>query len=348
MMKNKARRRGLVAILFPVRLFILACCWLPVSLSFAARQDSIRLPELPAGVIQQSFPLAHHAGNLHYFIKTANKRDAVTSALVVIHGYPHDAINTLKAASQAGEGLPASRSVPIIAPFFQLPARLTGHCSSKELPASQPGDALWDCHSWLNGGQDLAKNIGAFQAMDQLLIYLKQMWPDLRQVTIAGFSAGGQFVQHYAGFAKVPPGLQMRYVVSDPGSWLYFDAIHSTTNCPQANQWKYGLENMPSELKDQAVQARERYRRANVTYLEGGEDKGKGKGRYYRILDKSCAAMLQGFYRLDRGINYARYDSEILKPLKPHPLHIIAGCGHKVSCVFPSAEGKQALFASGR
>lgn len=304
--------------------------------------------KLPAGVREQSFSLAEHAGNIHYFIKAARNSDTVTSMLVVMHGYPHDALGTLKAASQAANSVAASDSAAIIAPFFQLPARLTGHCSSMELPTTQPGDALWDCHSWLNGGQDQAKNIGAFQVMDQLLIHLKQMWPDLRQVTIAGFSAGGQFVQHYIGFAKIPQGLQMRYVVSDPGSWLYFDSLHSITNCPQAAEWKYGLENMPPELKEQAVLARERYRRANITYLEGAEDRGKGRGRYYRILDKSCAAMLQGFYRLDRGINYARYDSEILQSLKPHPLHIVAGCAHQVSCVFPSAEGKQALFASGR
>ena len=304
--------------------------------------------KLPAGVREQSFPLAGHAGNMHYFVKPARKGDAVTSALVVMHGYPHDAVNTLEAASQAANSVAAADSVPIIAPFFQLPARLAGHCSSEGMPASQPDDALWDCHSWLDGGQDRAKNIGAFQVMDQLIIHLKQRWPGLRQVTLAGFSAGGQFVQHYIGFAKPPQGLQMRYVVSDPGSWLYFDPLSSTTHCPQAGQWKYGLENMPSGLKEQAVQARERYRRANITYLEGAQDRGKGKGRYYRILDKSCAAMLQGSYRLDRGINYARYDSERLRSLKLHPLHIVAGCGHKVSCVFPSAEGKQALFASGR
>lgn len=333
---------------FPVRLFFLAYCWLLSSLSIAAQQQGSSLLNLPAGVREQSFPLADSAGNMHYFIKPARKSDTVTSALVVMHGYPHDAINTLKAASQAADNVAAADSVPIIAPFFPLSARLTGHCSSKGMPASQPGDALWDCQSWLDGGQDRAKNIGAFQAMDQLIVHLKQRWPDLRQVTLAGFSAGGQYVQHYIGFAKPPQGLQMRYVVSDPGSWLYFDPMPSITNCPQADQWKYGLENMPSGLEEQAVGARERYRRANITYLEGAEDRGRGKGRYYRILDKSCMAMLQGSYRLDRGINYARYDSEKLQSLKPHPLHIVAGCGHQVNCVFLSADGKEALFASGR
>lgn len=343
---NKARRQGSVTISFPVRLFFVACCWFLSSFPIAAQQK--RLLAYPAGVSQQTFALARHAGNSHYFIKSAQKGDIVTSALVVIHGYPHDTLNTLSAALQAAKSVPASGSVPIIAPYFPLPARLNGRCSSTGLPAPAPGDALWDCQSWLDGGLDQAKNIGSFQVLDQLLIHLKQKWPDLQQVTIAGFSAGGQFVQHYTGFAKPPQGLQMRYVVSDPGSWLYFDAVRSTALCPQASQWKYGLENMPSGLEAQAAQARERYRRANITYLEGAEDRGKGKGRYYRILDKSCGARLQGFYRLDRGINYARYDSEILKPPGPHQLHIVAGCGHKVSCVFPSAEGKQALFASGR
>ena len=345
---KRAQRPGSVTIPFPVRLFVLAGSWLFSALSGAAQPNSSSLMKLPAGVKEQSFLLAHHAGNMHYFIKPARNSDTVTSALVVMHGYPHDAVNTLEAASQAAEGLAGADSVPIIAPFFQLPLRLTSRCSSQGLPVSQPGDALWDCHSWLDGGKDRAKAVGAFQATDQLLAHLKQKWPDLRQVTLAGFSAGGQFVQHYAGFAKPPSGLHMSYVISDPGSWLYFDAIYPTTHCPQAGQWKYGLGKMPPELEEQAGQARERYRRADITYLEGAEDRGKGAGRDYRILDKSCAAMLQGTYRLDRGIHYARYDREMLAPLTPHRLYIVAGCDHKVGCVFPSAEGKRALFASGR
>lgn len=39
------------------------------------------------------------------------------------------------------------------------------------------------------------------------------------------FLAGGQFVQRYVGFAEVrrPHSFPVRYVVAEPGSWLYFD-----------------------------------------------------------------------------------------------------------------------------
>ncbi|MCX8956179.1 hypothetical protein EHW64_02395 [Erwinia psidii] len=301
----------------------------------------------PQDVSEQTFVTQPSGENFHYFISNAKISDNVTSALIVMHGHPRDVGKTLTAALMAARNTPAASQIPVIAPLFQVSDAQSVHCRSAGLPAALPEDALWNCHSWLDGGPDVQNRLSAFSALDQLLAHLKQRWPSLRQVTVAGFSAGGQFVQHYVAFARPPVGMRMRYVIADPGSWLWFDP-RALTTCPQINQWKYGLEKVPLWLDDRLAGARERYRNADVRYLEGGDDRGSGPGSYLHILDKSCAANSQGRYRLDRGIRYARYDSEVLKPVIPHPLEVAAGCRHDVLCVFPSQAGRQALFTPAR
>lgn len=57
---------------------------------------------------------------------------------------------------------------------------------------------------WIEGGLDNAGKTGSFNAMDNLLADMKRRWPSLQTITVAGFSAGAQFVQHYVGFAHPP------------------------------------------------------------------------------------------------------------------------------------------------
>ncbi|WP_414160224.1 hypothetical protein [Serratia sp. BNK-26-b] len=303
------------------------------------------------------------AGSLPYFVARARSPQPRT-ALVVMHGHPRDAAKTLQAAIDAAQG--AGDNSLLVAPLFQVPVKLAVHCHSAGLPRPQDGDALWRCGSWIAGGLDNGGKTGSFNAMDNLLADLKRRWPSLQSITVAGFSAGAQFVQHYVGFAHPPSGVRMRYVVADPGSWLYFDNLRplptswgscgsETTcrfrwqtlddgRCPQANRWKYGLETFPAHLQRTADAARRRYAAADITYLAAADDTGTAPGAYYRILDKSCAAQLQGPYRLQRALAYADYDRRYLAPDKPHRLTIVPGCGHNVACVFPAPAARHTLF----
>lgn len=319
------------------RLMVLMACWIPV-----ISQASSAPLAWPAHVREHTFALAANAGNFHYFtLVPANGQ--VTRALIVLHGHPRDVGNTLSAAAQAASTISDAQNIAIVAPLFQVSTADARHCHSDGLPEALPNDALWNCHSWLEGGKDQAGNTSAFRALDETIGNLKQRWPALSDITVAGFSAGGQFVQHYIAFSHPPAGVTLRYVVADPGSWLYFDSLTANA-CPAVSDYKYGMHNLPAWLQEDPDMARERYRSANIRYLEGGDDQGKGKGRYWRILDKSCAAMAQGRSRRERGENYARYDRDILKPARPHTLAIVTGCAHDVRCVFPSVEGRQALF----
>jgi hypothetical protein len=280
---------------------------------------------------------------------------APTRALVAMHGHPRDADTTFDAALLAVRNADALADTLVVAPVFQVAADKAGRCSTPGVPAAQPGDLLWTCGSWLEGGRaDNGAHITSFAAMDALVAELARRWPSLRTVTIAGFSAGAQMVQHYIGFANQAQAgagsVAVRYVVADPGTWLYFDAWRpqpvADGACPGVNRWKYGTDDLPASMAPvrTAAQARQRYAAADISYLEGALDSSDAKGTYYGILDKSCAAMAQGPYRMQRGLAYAQYDRTLLAPGKRREVVVVPGCAHDVACVFPSEAARAALL----
>ena len=118
--------------------------------------------------------------------------------------------------------------------------------------------------------------------------------------------------------------------------------------CPGHDRWKYGTAELPAALGRDAAQARARYAAAEVHYLEGALDSSADKGTYYPILDKSCAAMLQGPYRLQRGVAYAAYDRALLAPAQARQVTVVPGCAHDVGCVLPSDAARAVLFPAPR
>ncbi|WP_455922550.1 hypothetical protein [Pseudomonas putida] len=265
-------------------------------------------------------------GSLHYFASQA-PNDQAQSALIVLHGFHHDARRTFDTGvAVAPQGL-------VIAPLF---ASVGNQCQGSDEPAPQPGDLQWSCGGWAQGEPALqGGTVTAFQAMDALIAQVRRQWPSVRSITVAGFSAGAQLVQHYIGFAAPQPGL--RFVVADPGSWLYFNATrpYPAGDCPALNQWKYGTDHLPAWLPHDARTAARRYADAEVHYLAGTLDTGRGKGTAYKVLDRSCAAMAQGAYRFERAQAYAQAQGQ--------PLIEIPGCGHDMRCVFESAAARTLL-----
>lgn len=323
--------------------------------------------------------LEGQAGTLNYFVArrpSAPADDAATSALVALHGHPRDANKTLAAGELAARQAGRAADTLVVAPLFQVASPADERCHSAGVPAAQAGDALWTCSSWMAGGAAKGSSVSSFAALDQLLADLKRRWPRLRNMTITGFSAGGQFVQHYIGFAHPPAGLSVRYVVADPGTWLYFDEVRpsplrggqpvdwrsctpvsgegacdyvlasppATAQCPDYARWKYGIDQLPAALGKTGAAARQQYAQSDVSYLEGALDMGEGPGTVYRLLDKSCGAQMQGPYRLQRGLAFLAYDQQVLSTAKPRSLTVVPGCAHDVSCVFPSAAAAGVLF----
>jgi hypothetical protein len=337
-----------------------------------------------------SFEPAGANGSLHYYASRAPgdvAAAAPTTALIAVHGHPRDANTTFDAAWLAAQRAGVSATTLVVAPVFQVDAAAASKCRTAGVPPDRSGDLLWTCGSWLAGAASLNGNrLGAFAALDALVAELRRQWPSLHTVTIAGFSAGAQMVQHAIGFAAAPEaGLTLRYVVSDPGSWLYFDALRpqpmqrdaevdwpacktvddaaaspsaegrctlrfvaAAPDCAAANRWKYGTDDLPAVLGRSAAAARARYVAADISYLEAALDSDAAPGTAYKVLDKSCGAAAQGPYRLQRGLAYGAYDRDVLAPPKARPVTVVPGCAHSVACVFPAPEARAALFGAAR
>lgn len=314
-----------------------------------------------AAPVLRDFELPGQAGRMHYYASDiAEPQDAV----LVMHGHPRDANRSFDAGERAVQEAGRAQQTLVLAPIYQVDGTQAAKCRSEGVPAAQAGDALWTCSSWLAGQPSTGDHpIGSFAALDALIAEVHRQWPSLKSLTLVGFSAGAQMLQHSVGFAADAP-LPVRYVIADPGSWLYFDPVRPTpvkgwkdcstrdcdfklavpeaSACPAYDSWKYGTQALPGHLGRTAAQARGRYAAADVSYLQGELDTGEGKGRYYGILDKGCAASLQGPYRLQRGLAYAAYDRKRLGTQRQ--VTIVPGCSHDVECVVPSAAARRVLF----
>ncbi|WP_407309577.1 hypothetical protein [Pseudomonas sp. nanlin1] len=290
-------------------------------------------------------PVPGH-GQMHYY---SSNNGAPRAALIVLHGHPRDALRSFNAVTQALQGSPWAATTLLIAPQFQVGQDAAAHCTGPNVPAMQTNELLWTCRSWVEGAPaDNEPAVTSFSALDALLRHLAAQWPSLRQVTVVGFSAGAQMVQHYIGFAQAAPdSIQaVRYAVASPGSYLYFDPARPfpVAHCPGSNRWRYGLEGAPPWLEQGIAQAKSRYATATIDYLVGALDSSQAPGAFYRILDKSCAAMAQGPFRLQRAQAYVAAENA-QRPLDaPRRLTIVPGCGHDVTCVLGSSAAQQVLF----
>ena len=319
-----------------IRLAVLAALLLAPVAATAAPARRIMRVALPGGTM------------LGYYIATTPA--SVRSILIGVQGYVRDANRTWDAAAKAVADAGHADDTLVVAPIFAVAAPEAQRCQYHGVPEAAPGDALWHCGNWSGGapaGND--PRVTSFTAMDTLIAALAREFPTARRITVAGFSAGGQYVQRYAAFAAPPPaGVHLRFVVADPSSFLYFDPERPQPGiaaCPSYNRWKFGTEALPPFLGRSAAAARATYADADLSYLEGSLDRDAGPGTAYRNLARNCAAELQGPFRLQRGLAYAAYDKAKLAH-GAHPLTIVPGCAHSVSCVFPAPAARAALFGN--
>jgi hypothetical protein len=380
-MINRARQTAMPsaasALFFPVSglrvswrlLILLAVCWL----AFAFPALAADAPDCTQVASDACLLAVQPAGSSLKVLYYASLPGAAAplNAVIAMHGHSHDASKTFDATLAAARTSSEVQRTLVVAPILQVDDAHAARCSSAGVPEADGSELTWSCDSWMEGAA--AQNdshVTSFAAIDALIGDVKKRWPIVQTITLAGFSAGAQMVQHYIGFAAAfPAETRIRFVVADPGSWLYFDPVRpvldaspncrsdtagsscaigfarpDASTCAQYDRWKYGLAGVPASLPQPDIGARARYVRSEIYYLEGELDSSEGPGRAARVLDRSCPARLQGTFRLQRGQAYEAYDVQILAPPRAHPLAVVPGCAHDVACVFPSDAGRQALF----
>jgi pimeloyl-ACP methyl ester carboxylesterase len=301
------------------------------------------------------------------------KNAAITRALVVIHGLGRNAESYYRSALAAALLAGALGDTLIVAPHF---ASNAGKSCKDELA---PGELGWHCQprndTWRTGGAAVDSEVTSFDVADELLRRLarKDVFPNLKAIVVAGHSAGGQFVTRYEMANKVHDalGVKLTYVVANPSSYAYLDALRPTVsafpenvasavpgyhaplpanppaafapfadarNCTGYNTWPYGLRarnGYAAKVSDEDLKKQLAARPA--TYLLGELD----------ILplhdfDGSCSAMAQGPTRLARGLAYAKYVNE--RYGAQHHSVVVPACGHSGRCMLSSEKALPLLF----
>lgn len=284
-----------------------------------------------------------------YSLDTPNP--AIRRALVMVHGAGRDADNYFRTAVAAAFLAGALEDTIVIAPRF----------ASNEVRGCQDkldtNEVSWPCNgdSWRSGGASPSnKKLTSFDFADQILHKLanKSMFPNLKTIVIAGHSAGGQFVTRYEMGNKVHDtlGVPVTYVVSNPSSYAYLDAVRPTPdgkdvrnfgdarNCTTFNNWPYGMVNRSGYTQDiPDAQLKNQLAARPTHYLLGELDVLPLAG-----FDSSCPAMAQGPTRLARGqawVNYvnAKYGAK-------HVAQVIPLCGHNARCMFTADPALAVLF----
>ncbi|MCA7962864.1 alpha/beta hydrolase [Burkholderia cenocepacia] len=273
----------------------------------------------------------------------------VVRVFIVIHGTLRNADAYYASGRQVVEKAGAAGAgTMVVAPQFLTRADVRAF----SLGAST---LAWTQEGW-KGGEPARQPgpVSSFAALDALLAHFadRSLYPSLSTVVVIGHSAGAQLLQRYAvagreGDALARTGVAVRYVVANPSSYLYFDDERPNADalaggaCPRATEWKYGLKSAPPYVASQDVRDLEtRYVARRVVYLLGQAD----TNPYTHFIDRSCAAMAQGPYRLARGLAYFDY----LKKRHPDDLAQqvveVPGVGHDGLGMFTSVCGLAVLF----
>jgi pimeloyl-ACP methyl ester carboxylesterase len=293
------------------------------------------------------------------------RHDGIRRALVMVHGTNRNADHYFTTATAAAFLAGALDSAVVISP------RLTA-CNDK----LEPNEVGWSCtgDSWRSGGMAATHpELSSFDFMDEIVRKLanKAVFPNLRNIVIAGHSAGGQFVARYQMSNRVHEsiGLAISYVVANPSSYAWPDATRplavddatvenakgawesekphtkfsygpfEASACPNYDRWPAGLQQRTAgyTAKISDDQLKKQLVSRPTTFLLGQVDTLPLGG-----FDSSCPAMAQGATRRARGEAYVKYVNEQLGA--HHAIHIVSECGHNNRCVFTTDEVLPVIF----
>lgn len=277
----------------------------------------------------------------------------VERAYIMVHGTNRNANEYFSwtVASTAVAG--ALENTVIIAPHFKARTR------EGRGDAVESGEWYWTNEGWKSGEAALNSPSGtlvfSYDVMDQILGALNDAarFPSLKEVVVAGHSAGGQYAQRYAAVNRMEPKMRLpvRYVVANPSSYVYLNELRARSgtpafgqfwdadNCTTYNQYRYGLDKLSGYAAvTGAEQIRAQFPKRNVTYIVGELDTNINDSS----LDKGCPAQAQGAQRNERGRNFHEYMKTQFGA--QHKFAVAPGCGHSAVCVFAGPAGVEAVF----
>lgn len=277
---------------------------------------------------------------------------------IMVHGTNRNAEDYFRWALASTIAADRLDRTAVVAPHFKA------RTQAGRGDAVEPGEWFWTNEGWKAGLAALNGAVTSYDVMDRILECFNDAsrWPDLREVVVAGHSAGGQYVQRYAAFNRQEPRMRVRvrYVPANPSSYVYPDGLRlsqggvcspqgsctgefipywDAKNCTTYNRYRYGLEELEGYAAGMSPeQVRKQFAARDVTYLAGELDTRTDDP----TLDKSCPAQAQGANRRERGTTFWNYMKQRYQA--QHGFALAPGCGHAAVCVFAGPAGVRAVF----
>jgi len=327
---------------------IIACVGFTLLLTHAAVAESFWHDPVTT-IAPQRMTVAAPAGSgeipIYLSADWTHRLPGISRAVIVIHGIDRNAAGTMRGleAARLSAGMQGQAAL-LIVPQFLVPVDVR----TFGLP---PTTLRWGIDAWSEGNPaSEPAAISSFEVLDAILQRLADpaILPDLKEVVLAGHSAGGQMIQRYAVVSRDSPslaarGIHVRYVVANPSSYLYFSDDRprrvDAATCPRFNRWRYGLTDAPPYV-GATTGLEARYAARTVIYLLGTADNDPN----HIALDKSCAGEAQGPYRLARGQAFFAYFKARHSDMTTQHLALVPGVGHSSGRMFGSVCGVAALF----
>jgi pimeloyl-ACP methyl ester carboxylesterase len=287
------------------------------------------------------------------------RNDHIQRALIMVHGTNRNADHYFSTAVTAAFLGQAIDDTVVVSPHLVSSDR---GCHD----TLAPNEVSWSCtgDSWRSGGTSTSHpNLTSFDFIDEILRKLanKRVFPNLKNIVVAGHSAGGQVVARYAMVNRVHDalGVAVSYVVANPSSYAWPDATRPTATgdgtpenakaawnvetvhtgfsygpfdasaCANYDRWPFGLENRTSGYTKGTSddQLKKQLTSRPTTYLLGQVDVLPLGG-----FDSSCSAMAQGATRRARGEAFVKYINEHLGAKQA--VQIVPECGHNDRCIY--------------
>lgn len=248
--------------------------------------------------IAEIYPLEGMEAPLYYTAtKPLNEGDKGELVVIMIHGWG----GGTKAPKPQLELQKALGDVYVVAPLYPRAQIMEKYNIEKD------GRAIWNDSwslnltvpgtphdDWRGGGDANGTTMSSYDVVDELLARLsdRALYPNLKKIVLAGYSAGGQFVGRYVAVGKgvVRDGITLEYAAMAPSTYL----LPNSTDT-----WHYGIGNRPRYSRDMSEeQIMENLRSRRCLHGCGSLDVGE------KSLDKTPFAMKQGENRFARYQNF--------------------------------------------
>lgn len=285
---------------------------------------------------------ARGSGYARYFGTSSLDGDAtVRRALIIVHGVLRDADYYYDTGVITANDAHLLADTLVIAPQFVEKSDIAGHSVS-------PRTLYWGS-KWPGGSDAVAPApISTYDVFDAIVARLSdtRRFPKLREIVIAGHSAGGQIVQRYAAVGNAPQldggVVPVRLIVSNPSSYFYFSDWRPFPphNCADFDAWRYGLRDAPRYVSGTDAQLEARYVRRQVIYLMGTADTNPKEDD----LDQSCGGEAQGRYRFERAKYFIAYIAGRHPDGTAQRYAFVRNVGHDNRRMFSSECGIAAIF----